>query len=207
MIIDIRQDIKELYSAEFTVYRGQNAVGGFSVQGSMVSIEADVGGKFLTDNIAIGHKNIDILNVKKPFRPYIILCNGVESGVVYHTESGGGLKSYSFKQMQYKGMTYDCFSFGFGKEGGKEQIYSGSSLLAQIDTESIVYYDLHNYRIYAVDEYSAKLAVLFGMYGYVTCAFEPGKKIVSGKTKYYSKTLNKDLMAKYNSNFAGEITL
>ena len=202
MLYDIIQVSKEMFTAEFAVNKAHNQIGGFYVQGSLVSIDAEITGNLCGKRFVMKHGNANSIDAKKPYRPYYISNNGMVNGVIYETESDGGwLKKYEFTQMQLRGMTYDLYSVALGKEGTKSLLYCGNRQIAQIDSESIVYNDLHNYRVYAVDEFSSEIAVMFAAYLYAIGPFEPGKKVKSSVTKYYSKTTNKNLLLKYNPNF------
>lgn len=206
MIFDIIQTSKELYSACFEINRGQNQIGGFFVQGSLASVDAKISGNFCGINFDMQRGSSKDIDDRKPYRPYFISNNGIINGVVYETEHNGGwLKKYEFGRMQLKGMTFDLFTVSFGKDGTKSLLYCGNRQIAQINSESVVYNDLHNYRIYAVDDYAAEKAVLFIAYLYVLGLFEPGKKVISSVTKYYSKTTNKELLSKYNPDFINSI--
>lgn len=202
MILDIEQVSKDLFLADFVINRGSNQVGSFSLKGILGSMEASVAGEFLGQKFEMNFGKLDDVEVSHPFRPYILIENGIANGTVYQTKFNGGLfKKFDYHQMKKSGMTYELFPIGFGSEGSKSPVYQGNKQIAQIEKNCVVYNDLHNYRIYAEDEYASNIAVFFAIYMYVNAGFKPGEKFVSSTVKVISVTTNKLIKEKYNSEF------
>lgn len=202
MILDIIQVSKDLFSAEFKIFRNSEEIGSFSLEGKINSMEADVVGQINGESFKMHHGKLDDIEVRFPFRPYIINESNIDRGTVYQTKYNGGLfKKFDFHQMKRNGIIYDLFPIGFGNEGSKSPIYQESKQIAQIDKDCIVYNDLHKYRIYAEDEHASQIAIFFAIYMYVNAGFKPGEKVVSSTVKVVSITTNKALKEKYNPTF------
>lgn len=206
MILDVIQISKELFSANFIINRGSKQIGSFLLQGRLGSMEAIICGCFGERSFEMKYGSTDDLDIKYPFRPYIISENNIEYGTIYQTKYKGGLfNKFDYHQMKKNGLTFDLFPIGFGKEGSKSPIYIENKQIAQIEKESIVYNDLHNYRIYAKDDYSAYIAILFVVYMYINAGYKAGEKELSSTVKVVSTTTNKILKGKYNPDFKKNI--
>ena len=206
MILDVVQVSKDLIAARFVVKRGSAQVGNFSLKGRLGSMEANISGKLFEHSFDMHFGKSDNIDVARPFRPYIIDENGVQNGVVYQTKFNGGLfKKFDYHQMKKAGITYDLFPIGLGKEGCKCPIYDFNTQIAQIETDCVIYNDLHIYKIFAQDEFSCKIAVLFAIYMYINAGYKPGEKVISSKVKVVSTTTNKLLKEKYNPEFIKSI--
>ncbi len=77
--------------------------------------------------------------------------------------------------------------------------------VAQIDTEQIIYNDLHNYKIYVKNDNYSLISIIIACYMYINAGFKPGVEVKESVTKYYNKTTNKELNLKYNPNWINEI--
>lgn len=206
MILDVKQLSKELFAASFVIKRGLAEVGKISVQGRFGSMEATINGVFKGQYFEMDYIKNPIFKNRYDFRKYVISDNGYENGTVCQTEKKVGLfKGYSYRQMVYCGEIYEMFSLGMGKEGFKSPVYNKNRQIAQIDKDCMVYNQLHNYRIFAEDENSAKIAVMFCAYFYISGAYSPGEKVTSSKVKTVSVTTNKLLKEKYNPEFTADI--
>ena len=123
---------------------------------------ANITGKLFEHSFEMRFGKSDIIEMAHPFRPYIIDKNGVQNGIVYQTKFNGGLfKKFDYHQMKKAGITYDLFPIGLGTDGSKSPIYQDNSQIAQIEKDCVVYNDLHTYKIFAQDEFSGEIAVLF----------------------------------------------
>lgn len=206
MILDVVQVSKDLFAANFVVKRGDIQVGFFSLQGNMGSMEAKISGKLFEQDIDMQYGKTDDIGANYSFRPYLINKKGVYNGVVYQTKYNGGLfKKFDYHQMKKTGVTYDLFPIGFGNEGSKSPIYQDNTQIAQIEKDCVVYNDLHNYKVFAIDESSSETAVLFAIYMYINAGYKPGKKAVSSSVKVVSTTTNKLLKEKYDPTFTSRI--
>lgn len=206
MILDVVQVSKDLFAASFVVNRGNIQIGNFSLNGKLGSMEAKITGKLFEHNIDMYFGKTDNIDVAHPFRPYTINKNGVINGVVYQTKFNGGIfKKFDYNQMKKAGITYDLFPIGLGKEGCKCPIYDFNTQIAQIETDCVIYNDLHIYKIFAQDEFSSEIAVLFAIYMYINAGYKPGEKAITSTVKVVTKTTNKLLLQKYNSEFTKNI--
>lgn len=202
MILDVVQVSKDLFAASFVVKRGSAQVGNFSLKGRLGSMEANISGKLFEHSFDMCFGKSDNIDVARPFRPYIIDENGIQNGVVYQTKFNGGLfKKFDYHQMKKSGITYDLFPIGLGKDGSKSPIYQDNAQIAQIEKDCIVYNDLHTYKIFAKDEFSSEIAVLFAIYMYINAGYRAGEKAITSTVKVVTKTTNKLLLEKYNSDF------
>ncbi|WP_294953169.1 hypothetical protein [uncultured Eubacterium sp.] len=202
MILDVVQVSKDLFAASFVINRGNVQVGDFSLKGSLGSMEANITGKLFEHSFEMRFGKSDIIEMAHPFRPYIIDKNGVQNGIVYQTKFNGGLfKKFDYHQMKKAGITYDLFPIGLGTDGSKSPIYQDNTQIAQIEKDCVVYNDLHTYKIFAQDEFSGEIAVLFAIYMYINAGYKPGKKDITSTVKVVTKTTNKLLLEKYNSDF------
>lgn len=206
MILDVIQVSNELFSANFIINRGSKQTGSFFLQGRLGSMEAVICGNFGKRLFEMKYGSTDDLGIKYPFRPYIISENNIEHGTIYQTKYNGGLfNKFDYHQMKNNGLTFDLFPIGFGKEGSKSPIYVENKQIAQIEKECTVYNDLHNYRIYAKDDCSAYIAILFVVYMYINGGYKAGEKALSSTVKVVSTTTNKILKGKYNPDFKNSI--
>lgn len=206
MILDVVQVSKDLFSASFVVKRGDVQVGCFSLQGNMGSMEAKISGKLFEQDIEMQYGKTNDVGAAYSFRPYLINENGIYNGVVYQTKYNGGLfKKFDYQQMKNAGVTYDLFPISFGNEGSKSPIYKENTQIAQIEKDCVVYNDLHIYKIFALDELSSEIAVLFAIYMYINAGYKPGEKAVSSTVKVISTTTNKLLKEKYDPTFISRI--
>lgn len=205
MILDVIQTSKELLTADFVVKRGDTQVGNFFVEGSLFSMKVSVSGRLFGRDFDFQYGEGENIDAPNPFKPYTINKNGLYNGTVYQTRAGGLFKGFDYTQMIKSGVTYNSFGVGLGKEGGKVCLYHGNTQIAQTDTESVIYNDLFNFKIYAQNEFAGEIAVLFEIYGYSVSCFEPGQKVTWSKEVVYSKDTNKALLAKYNPDFVKTI--
>lgn len=212
MIFDFVQTIKEPYSAEFEIFRVPHSnkyefVGDMHLSGSLGSMEGVLDGHFL--NASIHMQRCDKHNVPKihsAFRPYKVLLSAKEFGSVYQTEQKSGwLNKFQFHQLQANGSTFNMYPIGFGEEGAKCPIYCDNRQIAQIDKPCIVHNDLHQYHVIAENEYAGLIAILFCCYMYTLTCYEPGVQAKRSVAKYVSVTKDKELLKKYNPDFATRI--
>lgn len=199
MIIDIRQQNKKMFEANFEIVSNNNILGKINVKGKLGSMEVSLNGIY--NNIPFEFKyNGDILikNKDKKYRPYLIIKNNDVIGEIYQTNKKTGLFSnYEYNKLIYYTETYKEYSIGLGTET-KCPIYMNDIQIAQIDTESIIYNDLHNYKIYVKNDDYALISIIFACYMYINTGFKPGVEVKESVTKYYNKTTNEELNSKYN---------
>lgn len=206
MILNIEQVSNGLFSADFIINRGTSEVGKISVQGRLGSMEATIEGTFLDKRFNMYCIKPSLRKSKNIFRQYAISDSVSEKGTVYQISKKQGLfKGYGYRQMDYCGVSYEMFSLGMGEDGYKSPIYYQGRQTAQIDKDCVVYDQLHKYKIFAVDEHSANIAVMFCAYYFVSGVYTPGEKVTSSKSKYISVTKNKQLLRKYDPEFTKTI--
>lgn len=206
MILDLLQISKELFSSKFTIKRGNQHIGSVFLSSKIcsrgISIEGDLFGNHFF--MEFGPFDTDI----QVFRKYIFKNDNGITGVVYQTKSKDNFFiKYDFIQMVTSNCVFNYYPISFGELGGKCPIYFNDRQVAQVDKDYIVYNDIHNYRIYAYNDFFAKIAVLFAVYSYANSYYKPGIKVKSSYCKYLFKTKNKLLLSKYNSNFVDNVQL
>lgn len=209
MILKIEQIKKDLFSANFQITHFNEVVGAIQVLGKLGSMEVNVEIQFYQNTYKMQYvggliKTAPIPDKKgKAYRPYGIMGkNGEVLGKVAQIDQKDGwFTVISFFEMLYGEEKYNLYPIGFGKEGGKHPIYRENQQIAQIEKSGEIYNDLHHYDIYAKDQYSAEIAVLFGAYMYINANFKPGEKATKSYVKYTSVTTNKTLKEKYNPDF------
>lgn len=213
MILKIEQIQKELFSADFRILHLNEVVGSIHVQGKLGSMEADMEIHFF-QNIYKMHyvggliKSAPLPNRKgKAFRPYKITgINGETAGSIFQVDQKEGwFTVIGYFEMNYKAHQYNLYPIGFGAEGGKHPVYCEGQQIAQVEKSGEIFNDLHHYDIYAIDQNSAEIAVLFSAYMYINANFKPGEKATRSHVKYTSVTTNKTLKEKYHPDFVGKI--
>ena len=207
MILEMVQKSKDLFSAGFEIINAEREVGHVYLQGKLGSMEAQISGVFNNVTINMSYGNESDLELKITSRPYTIFISNLKDGVIYRARSKASIfKQFDFQQMIFKNTVYNLYPISFGKDGGKSPIYCGNEQIAQVNKDCIVYNDLHDYHIYAKDDYAAKIAVIFCIYMYINAGYKPGEKVTKSVAKTYNKTTNKLLLAKYDPNFIHNIT-
>lgn len=108
--------------------------------------------------------------------------------------------------MQKNGQTFDLFPIGMGKQGNKSPVYCGNTQISLIEKDCIVYNDLHEYHVFALDREAGLISALFCMYMYVNAAYKPGVKVTESKVNSVSVTTNKLLKEKYDPGFKNRVS-
>ena len=92
MIIDIRQQNKEMFKANFEIISNGNILGAINVKGKLTSMEVSLNGIYnnmpfeLKYNVGFLFKTKD-----KKYRPYQIIKNNDTIGEIYQTNKKTGL--------------------------------------------------------------------------------------------------------------------
>lgn len=205
MILQLIQNRKDLFAAQFEIRRGENVIGNVFLKGNAGTNEAHIQGNFYEMNFEMKREKCRNIEAKS-FRPYVVRQENAEIGAVYQTQHKLGIfKHVDFIQMTEKEKTYDLFPMSFGDEGGKCPVYCGQRQIAQIEKDCVVYNDLHEYQIFAEDEKSGFLALVFSLYMYVNACYKPGEKAYSSKSKTFSVTKEEYLLEKYSPYFKNHI--
>lgn len=200
MKLELIQTNTELFSAEFSVQRKGETLGTFKLSGMLGSREGVWSGALMNEHYSM--ERISKVNDKKAYRPYELSLESSSTGVVYQTEYNGGFfNKFSFNKLRLFGREYEEFSVSMGKEGKKSPVYFGNHQIALIEKDSVIYNELNHYHIFAIDEESAKIAVIFALYNYTLGPYNSGEKAVQSVRKTTVITTNKTLKAKYNPNF------
>lgn len=206
MMIDIRQKNKEMYEADFEIISNGNILGSINVKGKLASMESSLIGNF--NNIPFELKYTGGLFTKtknKKFRPYQIIVSEKNVGEIYQTNKKTGLfGNYEYTELIYNNEIYKEYGIGLGTES-KCPIYMNDIQVAQIDTEQIIYNDLHNYKIYVKNDNYSLISIIIACYMYIIAGFKPGIKVKQSVVKYYNRTINKELNSKYNPEWIKDI--
>lgn len=198
MIIELKQKNKELFEANFEILQNNNQIGNINIKGKLGSMEVKATGVFSNQELELNYKG----ERNGQYRPYNITIDKKEIGEIYQCNKKTGLfSSYDYIELLYNSKKYIEYSIGLGKEGGKLPIYLNDEQIAQIDTEAIIYDDLYNYKLYIMNNENALIAIIIACYNYINACFEPGVKQEKSIYKNYSKTFDKYLISKYNSDW------
>lgn len=206
MIIDIKQKNKELFEANFEIISNDNVLGSINVKGKLGSMEVSLNGIY--NNIPFKLEYISSLLHKekeKKYRPYQVIVSENIVGEIYQLEKKTGLFSKDcYIELNYNGKFYKKYGIKLDGES-KNPIYLNEIQVAQINKDSTVYNDLHNYKLYVKDNNYSLIAILFSCYMYINVGFKPGVKVKKSIVKYYNKAKNKELNSKYDPNWIKNI--
>lgn len=211
MILDLIQTRKELFTAEFKILRGGVNVGNIFLKGTLGSMEANI----IVNLFGVTYElHRDTWQVSpdpkmiKYYRPYkvSILPKTKQLGVVTYVERKiGWFKTRTYLSFTSGSDVYNGYALGMGREGFKTPIYLKDKLIAEIDSDNVINNERHKYIVYCKkNEYSVP-AVLMTVYSYIIGGFNPGEKVYKSKRIVYSKTTDKFLVSKYDSEFTKEI--
>lgn len=113
----------------------------------------------------------------------------------------GIFNRFEYFEMNDKTGTYQLYAIGLGKEGNKFPVYKDDIQIALIEKDCIVYNNLDEYRIYAIDEGISFVTFVFGLYIDVLMYGNRGEKMKESVQKTYNLTTNKELRSKYDPTF------
>lgn len=205
MKLILKQIEKDLFSANFEILQDNNIVGNVSLKGELVTNEACLVGTLYGKTFELNCVSKFFAGSNEKFRPYNILENNDVVGEIYQTEFKKNIFSkYEYDKCIYNQKEYNLYSVGLG-EKIVDMLYQDNIQIAQIEKEGTIYNDLHVYDIYSINEDSAFIAVLFSCYMYVIACYKAGEKVVQSVKKTYNKTLNKELIAKYNPDWTQKL--
>lgn len=206
MVLSVMQKEKGLYSAQFVIERKGIEIGDVDLRGKIGSKEARIRGTLCSTEFNMMFDGQSAFR-EKVFRPYSIQVEGKFVGdVCRKSQKDGIFKTFDYLHLEKNKDHYDMFPIGLGKLGGKNLIYSGNEQVAQIDIDCVIYDDIHKYKIFAVDEESSFISVLFCLYMYVIAGYKPGVKMSNSKVANRSVTTNKTLKGKYNPEFINSVS-
>lgn len=206
MLIEIIQKNKNLFEANFEIISNDNILGEINVKGKLESMEVSLNGIYNNIPFEFKYNGGVLFKTKdKKYRPYQIIKNNDTIGEIYQTNKKTGLFSnYDYNTLFYNNNIYNEYGVGLGNES-KCPIYLNDIQVAQINKDSIVYNDLHNYKIYIKEDKYSFISIIFACYMYINAGFKPGIEVKKSVVKYYNKTTNKELNSKYNPEWVKSI--
>ena len=203
MIINIKQNAKELFEATFTIESDSAVIGDMKLVGKLGHMEGtwSINYDGYVIKMVYGKKNLP--KGDKPFRPYDIYINDKAVGTVYQTDikEGGLFSKYPVHKVYLNGEYCTLYPICFGDEGAKSPLFYHDRQIAEIHKASEVYNELHEYCIYLTDAQFSLTGVLFCCYSYVMGFFKPGEKPAMSVRKISFTDTNKYLLSKYDPNF------
>ena len=202
VILMLNQKNKGLYNTEFEIIQSNNIVGKAFIEGKMGTMEAIIKGEVYNKSFKLNHANKILPGKSTKFRPYNIFEGEGSVGEIFQTEHKRNIFSkYEYTKSIYEGKEYECYPVGIGNKI-VFLVYNENKQIAQIEKDLTIYNDLHNYKIYSIND--TFITVLMCLYGYINSSYKPGEKEIKSVLKGYSKTFNKELLAKYNPNWINE---
>lgn len=124
-------------------------------------------------------------------------CCGNKIGQV----SSQGVKMFDYICVEYKNYTFNIYTVGLGSEGIKYPVYYNTQQVALIEKDCVVKNNLDEYSITSIDEFTGYIAYIAALFIDETAYANRGEKVKKSTQKYYLKTTNKELKAKYNPDF------
>lgn len=219
MICEIRQTVKKLYGAEFDVIRNGESVGHVKLcdgilQARPSPIEIDLFGKRITlryDGKRFGgirRYTIDGED-RRVMIPYAIESGEQSIGMIYGNNYGQYQNLTGSTRLEYFSAEYVIYPLVFDGHLFREPIYRGDIQVAQIEEDfGMIHDDLHRYQIYAVDQDSLLVAVLFAAYMYtVIGSYVRGEKRANyAEKKAIKANVSPEKAAMYHEDFISGIS-
>ena len=138
--------------------------------------------------------------------PYVIYdSNNQEVGRFSILGGGKGFKTYEYYKLEFLNNQYYIFEVGLGKDGIKYPIYCNDVQIALIEKDSVVYNNLDEYNIFAIDANAAFISYLSALYLDIVRYSNRGEVNKKGFQKYYVKTTLQELKNKYNPDFKNQL--
>lgn len=207
MILHVQQTVQDMFAADFQILRNNTQVGRMSFQGRLSSEDGHWDNELYGRGIHLGH-NATIRKglPRSAFRPYQVYEFQQMQGYVFNdTVKQNFFTSYSVGKVYWGQEEYVMYFIGFGEDGAKNPIYHNGIQVAQIEKDCTIYKGLYQYRIYAVDESAAHVALMLCSYMYTCTGYKPGVKVTKEVQKAVSVTKNKDILAKYDPDFVRSV--
>lgn len=203
MIINIKQNSKELFEAIFTIEADSVKSGSMKLIGKLGHMEGIWNINYSGYDIKMMYGKRNLPKGEKPFRPYDIYVDDRAVGTVYQTDikEGGLFSKYSVHKVYFNGEYYTLYPIGFGDEGAKSPLYYQDKQVGEIHKPSEVYNEMHDYCVYLADKQHDIVSVLLCCYSYVMGFFKPGEKPTMSVRNISFTDTNKYLLAKYNPDF------
>lgn len=207
MVLQVQQTMKDMFAADFQILRNNIRVGDMTFRGKLGSQNGDW-------NVAFYHHRLELMRdpdlrnglPKHAYRPYKIFQRQQHVGYVFNDRITFRFLVFdNVVRVYLDDKEFTMYFIGFGEEGAKNPIYCGDTQIAQVEKDCVVYNGLYRYQVYALDEYAAKIALLFCTYMYCCGAYVPGEKVVKAVSKAVSVTKLKPVLDKYNPAFVPSI--
>lgn len=207
MILHVQQTMQDMFAADFQILRNNISVGNMTFRGRLNSPNGEWDVAFYNHRLELGRDATIRQGLpRRAYRPYQIYINRQLAGHVFNeTVKISFLVLDNVLRVYLDGKEFTMYCIGLGEEGAKNPIYCGDTQIAQVEKDCVVYNGLYQYRVYARDEYAAKIALIFCTYMYSCGAYEPGMKVVNSVSKAVSITKIKSTLEKYNPSFAASI--
>lgn len=191
------------FSAHYVVYKNDTVISNAHINNNFV-----FGGSVQFDSFLDG----SIFDMcYKPFDKHIssvaynVYHNNEVIGRLSSVAEGKFLRAYEYFLFDFFGKTYRIYEVGLGDDGIKYPIYSDDKQIALIEKERVVYNNLDEYEIFAANDPDAFISYIAALYIDQRRYSHHGEKNTSAYEKYYLKTTNKELKAKYDPNFKSKL--
>lgn len=207
MILHVEQTLQDMYAADFVIRRKGQQVGELAFRGQMSSRDGHWYGSLFNRRFEEGYDvTIKMGLPSSAYRPYQIYENQSLVGCVYNdTVKESFFSSYSVGKLLLHGNDYTMYFIGFGEQGAKNTIYCNGQQIAVIEKDCVVYNGLYQYRIFALDEYSAYAALFLCTYMYTCGGYNPGVRVTKAVRKATSTTKNKTILATFDPSFYSRV--
>jgi hypothetical protein len=138
--------------------------------------------------------------------PYeIVTSSGESCGYIFERKTAGFLKGYVYEQILFRGKNYTIYIISIPKEGRKYAIYRSEGQeqqVALVEKPEIVYNRLDEYSWMALYEQDIEVIGLYLLYeDYLLNAPHRMETVSTSKEISSGKTLNRELLGKYNEQF------
>ena len=188
----LRQIDKDLFSATFEINEDTKTIGNVFLEGHLGTMEVSLSGQIYNNKFFLKYDG----SSREKFRMYDILVNDNVVGEVYQTIFKKNIFSkYEYIKCVYENNEYCAYEIGLGNKA-VNCIYLENKQIVQIEKDGTVYNDLHEFLIYAKDKQDLLIGLIVSCYMYINACYKPGIKVQKSVVKNYSKTTNKDLLAK-----------
>lgn len=204
MILHVQQTMQDMFAADFQILRNNIRVGAMTFRGRLGSPNGDWDVAFYQHRLALG-RDVTIRKglPRRAYRPYQIYTGQKLVGHVFNEcVKVSFLVLDNVLRIYLDGKEFTMYCIGLGEQGAKNPVYYDGIQIAQVEKDCEVYNSLYQYRIYGVDEYAAKIGLIFCTYMYSCGAYEPGQKVVKSVSRAVSVTTIKSTLEKYNPSFA-----
>lgn len=214
-MIRIIQKEKKISKAEFEIYSEKRCIGVVNCIGSIAKPTLKINGYIELDSCK--RNTFELLPTKKlsykrkiegqiPSKVYILKINGIEVGTMFQLKRKTNFSSVEYNDcLLVDGILYKKYGIVTKEKRNIKMIFkAGEKQIAEIETSNVVENMMHNFDLYAIDDFSEFLSVIFAMYEYANVYWyeENGVQATKSIVKYnFPVTTDKYLVDKYNPNF------